>query len=329
MLTVSDFIPLSYDPGLSEAGSAYACRWLAGVSGPAGEVTAQRLRRCAGGAAVELAFRRYLDAQELPFETRQRTPFSRPEHYVVTLGGHRCELIGCLLSRPNQVRELEREPASLLQAGAQVPLDRFTAEGQSPDDLYVFAFLVGSVAATQADIRAALAGGQPVRLVHVLPEAWRRPAAWQPLEPLALKSECTETIPLELGGLDAQRDFIAESLELAAHRRVLVKQEYYSLAYLQTRRLPEARLGVHSPPRGPACIIRPHEWADIWIEGRQVLLAGWLTQAEFRSKASLLKAGSAAIQFSRTQPRNLQVPLRELKPLGSLLEKVRAWEINK
>ena len=97
-----------------------------------------------------------------------------------------------------------------------------------------------------------------------------------------------------------------------------VPQEFFSLAYMHAGRLPETRLGLHSPVRGEAYIIQPHEWADIWIQGEQILLAGWLTHEEFRSKASVLNAGMPTFQFAHTHTKNLLVPLHELKPLGGL-----------
>ena len=329
MITSSDLISLPYTPDLSEGGIAYAGRWLAGMYGRLGEAPADRLRRCAAGAAVELAFRRHLTGQAVPFEVREATPFSQPEHYSLTLGGHRCHIISYLITRSGQVEQLRREPGALLQAPALVPLEQFAAEGNKPDDLYVFAFLAGELAAAQEDIQAAGAAGRPFHLIHLLPEAWRRPTGWQRLERLALKSECAEAMPVELGGLDAQRGFVTAAYELPARKRLPVTQEFYSLAYVHAGRLPERRLGLHSPLRGEAYIVQPHEWVDIWIRGEQILLAGWLTHEEFRRNAAVLNAGLPTFQFAHTHTKNLLVPLRDLNPLGSLLEKLRLWQAAK
>jgi hypothetical protein len=142
MISTNDLIPLPYTPDLSEAGIACACRWLAGTFERIGEAPAERMRGEAGGAAVELAFRRHLSAQNVPFEVREGTPFRQPEHFNLALGGHRCDVISYLISRPNQLAQLRQDPANLLQAPALIPLDQFSAEGHKPDDLYVFAFLV-------------------------------------------------------------------------------------------------------------------------------------------------------------------------------------------
>ncbi len=329
MLNASNLIQLPYTSDLSEGGCAYACRWLAGTYGHLGDSPAGQLRRCASGAAVELAFRRYLSRQAVPFEVRVGAPFSQPGYYALELGGHRCDLISYLVSRPNQVAQLSRDPASLLQAPALVPLDQFAADGHKPGDLFVFAFLAGRVAASVEDVKSASAASQTIHLIHPLPDPWRRPAGWQPLEQLALKSECAMNVPVEIGGLDGEREFSVAVCELPPRTRVKVPKEFYSLAYIHPGSLPTARLGVHSPVCGDPYILQPHEWSDIWIRGEQILLAGWLTHEEFRSKAQVLNAGMPTFQFAHTHTRNLQVPLSELNPLGGLLGKVREWEAGK
>ena len=136
-------------------------------------------------------------------------------------------------------------------------------------------------------------------------------------------------MPVEIGGLDAQRSFVSAECELVPLNRVQIPQEFYSLAYMHVRRLPEARLGLHSPTQGDAYIIPPHGWGNIWIEGEQILLAGWLTHEEFRGKASVLNAGMRTFQFAHTRSKNLQVRADRLNPLGIFLESVRKWEAEK
>jgi hypothetical protein len=144
-----------------------------------------------------------------------------------------------------------------------------------------------------------------------------------------LKSECAQAIKVEIGGLDAQRGFVTEACELPPLKRVAAGQEFYSLAYMRTGSMPEKRLGLHSPQRGEATILQPYDWADIRIRGEQILLAGWLTHEEFRSKSVVLNAGQPTFQFAHTHCRTLLVRADRLNPLGRLLEKVRNWEAEK
>jgi hypothetical protein len=329
MITPADLIHLPYTPDLSEGGSAYACRWLAysyeRMSGSASD----RLRSMVGRVAVELAFRRHLSEQAVPFKVLGATSFTRPDQYEIALGGHRSIIKNFLITRRSQISELRRDPSSLLAAPALIPVDQFAAEGHKPDDLYLFAFLLGEVAAAQADLRKAAAAGQPVHLIHPLPEVWAKPRNWVPIEELALKSECETPITVEAGGQDAGHNFITTTLELPPKQRMLVEKDFHSLAYLHVHSRPEARIGIHSPRHGEAYIISPYAWSNLWIYGKEIILTGWLTHEVYRRKARVLNAGAHTFQYHHTGMKNLMVLIRELNPLGRLLEKVRLWEAEK
>jgi len=329
MLAVNDLVRIPYTPDLSEAGIAYACRSLAYTYNRMGGAPFDRLRRIAAGVAVELAFRRYLAELAVPFDVLGATPFTEPDRYDVALGGHRCDLKSYLITRRRQIQLLSHDPGQALQAHALVPLDQFGAEGGRPDDLYLFAFLLGLVAASIEDADQAAATGQPVHLIHPLPEAWARPSAWRPLEGLALKSECAAPITIEIGGQNAEREFSTLRLELAPKKRTVVDQVFYSLAYVHAERRPEARLGLHNPAFADIHLVQPHEWGNIQIYGVDILLAGYLTREEFRRRSTVLNAGTPTFQYAHTHTKNLSVPMAELNPLGDLLEKVRQWEAER
>jgi len=289
----------------------------------------EHLRRIVGGVAVELAFRRTLSEQAIPFGVLGATPFTNRDRYDVSLGGHRCELRSFLITRRAQIQSIRREPGLVLQAPALVPLDQFAAEGNKPDDLFLFAFLLGVVAAVREDVDRAMAAGYPIHLIHPLPDEWRRPAEWLPLEKLVLKSECEAPIGVEIGGQDAGREFVTTRLELPPKRRVLVEQRFHSLAFVHAERQPEARIGLHSPARSKAYIIPAHAWGNIWVYGMDILLIGWLTHEEYRRKANVLNAGMRTLQFDRTRVKNLFVPMIELNPLAPLLAHVKEWEAER
>jgi hypothetical protein len=329
VLTPSDLVRLPYTPDLSEGGIAYAIRSLAYTYDRMGGSAVDRMRRIAAGVAVELAFRRYLGEQNVPFDVLGATPFTDPDHYDVSLGGHRCDLKSYLISRRRQIALLRKEPGLALQAPALVPLDQYTAEGHKPDDIYLFAFLLGVVAASQEDVDRALAAGQPAYLIHPLPDNWARPSGWIPLEKLALKSECDQPVTIELGGQDGERRFVTQSLDLPPRTRVPVPGEWYSLACVHANRRPEARMGVHSPLRGDPYLIQPFDWGNLWVYGMEILLAGWISREEFRRKAYVLNAGLPTFQYTRTRTKNLAVSLPELEPLAPLLEKVKDWEATR
>lgn len=329
MITSSDFLRLPYTPDLSEGGIAYAIRSLPYTYDRMGGSPFDRLRRIVAGVAVELAFRRHLSGQDIPYDVKGATPFTDPDRYDVSLGGHRCDIKSFLISHRNQISSLRTRPELLLKAPALVPLDQHAADGHREDDLYLFAFLSALIAASQEDLGKALEAGQPAYLVHTLPKEWTRPQVWQPLGPLALKSESDETLTIEIGGQAEGREFLTRTLELPPRTKVKVEDGFFALSSVHVHTLPGARVGIHSPVMGEPYIIDPFGWGNIWIYGMEIILTGYIPREEFRRKSSLIQPGSRVFQYSKTRTKNLAVPVADLKPLGRLLEQVKAWETDK
>ncbi len=326
MLTKSDLIRIPYTPDLSAGGIAYACRSLPHTYNRMGGSNARRMRRIVGGIAVELAFRRYLGEREIPFDVKGATPFTDPDKYDVSLGGRRCDIKSFMLTRKSQINELKRDLGLLLDASALIPSDQFAATTHQESDIYIFAFLTGLVAASKADMIRAVGAGNPLHLIHTLPKDWAKPEHWTSLAPLALKSDCDETLTVELGGQDKDRAFISEKLTLKPHQRTQTEATFHTLAYVHVDHTPTARVGIHSPVKDETYLISSHDWGNIQVYGMSVLLAGYLTREEFRKKAREIPAGSRVYQYSRTKTKNLGVPVRELKPLHPLFEKVKDFE---
>jgi hypothetical protein len=328
MIKTSDILRLPYTPDLTEGGIAFACRSLATSSNLKRSFSEERLRHLVAGMAVELAFRRSLNEQDIPFHVLGSTPFTHPTHYDVSLGGHRCELNCHLITRRQQITRLRKDPALALQAPALLPIEQFSAEEYKPQDVHIFAFLLGLVAVSGEEMDKALAAGQPACLIHPLPGGWNCPADWHPLENLALKSECEQPITIEIGGLNSEREFTTTRLELSPKKRAVVEQCYHSLAYLCASRIPECRIGLHSPIQGEAYVISPREWINIWVYGMDIVMMGWLSHEEFRRKAKVLNAGMRTFQVERTREKNLFVPMEELNPLTPLYKRVQSWSTN-
>ena len=287
-----------------------------------------RLRRIVAGVAVELAFRRYLAQQNIPFDIKGATPFTDPDRYDVSLGGHRCDIKSFLISHRAQITSLRADPGLILQAPALVPLDQYSADGHSDNDLYLFAFLTGLVAASPDDLQKAVDANQPTYLIHTMPKLWMRPQLWIPLGPLALKSESDETLRLEIGGQDSGRDFMTRKLELPPRTRVEADGDFYSLVYVHVESKPRARLGIYSPSRKELYLIEPIAWSNIWVYGMDIYLAGWISREEFRRRARLIHEGSRVFQYNQTRTKNLAVPVSDLKPMSELFERIRGLNVN-
>ncbi len=329
MISFPDFIKLPYTPSLTEGGIRYATRSLPYTYNRMGGSLYSRLRRIVGGVAVELAFRRYLGEQGVPFDVKGATPFTEPDRYDVALGNHRCDLKTFIISKRSQITSMRRNPGLALRAPALIPQDQFEAANHTDQDLYLFAFLLGLTTNSPSDIQKAVEAGQQIYLIHPLRADWASPQVWAPLGKLALKSECAARLCVEIGGQDAERNFITETLTLEPLKRTFAEKDYHSLAYIHTDSIPQARVGIHSPKKSELYLIQPHEWGNIWIYGLDIWLTGYMAREEFRRKASTIYAGSRVFQYSKTQTKNYSVPIADLRPLPELFERVRAWEAKK
>ncbi len=325
MINVSDFIHLPYTPDLTEGGIAYAVRSLPYTYNRMGGSPYDRMRRIVAGVAVELAFRRHLGQHEIPFDVKGATPFTEPDHYDVSLGGRRCDIKSFLITYREQISEMRRNPQVVLHAPALVPSDQNAAEGNLDSDIYLFAFLSGLVASSQGDLQKAIDAGQPQYFIHTMPDAWVRPAKWNPLGTLVLKSDSEERQVIEIGGQDAGREMRSLQVEIPPKRRIEIDGGFYSVAYIHTKDLPTARLGIHSRRRDDTYLLDPGDWGNIWVYGVDILLAGYLTRAEFRQRASFLREGVHVFQYDQTRTKNLAVSVCDLKPLSELFERVKKW----
>ena len=97
------------------------------------------------------------------------------------------------------------------------------------------------------------------------------------------------------------------------------------MAYIHSKSLPDARIGIHSSNHSETYLIGALDWSNIWVYGMDILLAGWLTREEFNRRASAIPPGTRVFQYDRTRAKNLAVPVSDLRPLPELFERVREW----
>jgi hypothetical protein len=325
MLTAANILHLPYTSDLTEGGIAYALRSLPNLFEYAGSKPYDRIRRMVAGVAVELAFRRYLSQQNIPFDIKAPMPFTEPDKYNVTLGGRRCDIKSFLISQRDQILQMRSQPSVMLNAPALVPSDHQSINDYSDHDLYLFAFLSGLIAASQTDLKKVVETDQPHYLIHVLPDEWRKPLRWRPLVPLTLKSESDSEMQVEVNGQDEARGFLTRVVNLPAQKRIILHDRFYSVTALHVKNIPEARLGIHSPSHKEAHVIAPLDWGNIWVYGMDIYLAGFISRAEFRQRAKLVAQNSTVFQYTHTKTKNMAVPVAELKSMQELFTRVREW----
>jgi hypothetical protein len=321
MIDVSDFVRLPYTPDLTAGGIAFALRSLPYSSQPAERSAYDRLRRVVAEAAVEIAFRRYLSDQTIPFDVKAALPFCGHDRYDVMLDGRRCEIKPLLIPQNQQISQTRQNPELLLKAPALVESDHHAEDGHSPRDLYIFTLLLSRFTDSRADLKQAIAVKQPHYFIHVMPESWNRPSRWNPLGTLVLKSESDEAQTIEIGGQDEGRTMRSCTVALPSRRRIEIPNRFFCLSYVHRKSAFLARIGVHSPVRRETHLIGAPDWSDIWVNASDILLAGYITREEFRRRASFIPAGSQVLPGKPTQVKNLAVTVSELRPLSALFER--------
>lgn len=318
MLTHSNFLRLPYTPDLTEAGVAYALRSLAYSYEREGRSPYERLRRLVANVAVEVAFRRYLSQNGIPFDVKASTPFTDRERFDVVLNGRRCDIKSFLISHREQIQEIRKNPAVLMDAHALVPSDSHAGDGHSYNDIYLFAFMNGLVAASHADLQKAIAKQQPHYLVHIMPMAWRKPVNWTPFGTLILKSESAEELIVEVNGQDEAREMKRVVVSLPPGIKVSVNELFYSITALHVRRVPEARVGIRCERLDETHLITPYDWSNIWVYGMDIFMVGYATYEEMGQRAILLQPNSRIFQYERTHVKNLAMMVSKLKPMQKL-----------
>lgn len=320
MINHSDFLHLPCSPDLTEGGIAFAMRSLAYSNEREGRSPYGRLRRLVANVMVEVAFRRYLTQEKVPFEVKASTPFADRERFDVVLGGRRCDIKSFLISHRENIKDIRQNPAILLDVPALVPSDSHAGDGHSYDDLYLFAFMNGLVAVSQADLQKAIAKKQPHYLVHVMPIAWRKPNYWKPLGTITLKSESAEELIVEVSGQDEAREMKREVVSLPPGVKVKLAGAFHSITALHVRHVPHARIGIRCEAVEEAHIIQPFEWSNIWVYGMDILLVGYTTYEEMGQRATLLPPGTRTFQYDHTHVKNLAMPVARLKPIRKLMD---------
>jgi hypothetical protein len=326
MLFHADLLRLPYDDTLTRAGVEYAKKSLHYTYNRMHLPPGPRLRKIVAGVAVELAFRRWLDANEVPYDLHGVTAFTEKDKYDLRLGGRRVDLKSFFLTDREAITALRRDPGWLLDAEALVPEDQLASAKLDDGDVYVFGFLTGLEARQQADTRQAEAAGQPLELVATLADdVWLGRSKWRTLGALALKSNCGAPLELEVGGQARDRGALAETLILPPGTRVVAQHRYYALLYLRAFRAPEAEVGVHSPNLQRTHVVRPVDWHNIWVYGMDVFVAGWLTKGELLARGRRLPAGARVKQYPRTQTANRSVLVQDLRPVAELAARIKAF----
>jgi hypothetical protein len=331
MIEADDFIHLPYTPELTQAGIAYATRALplppsASQPGEQRRIpTARRLQQLVAGVAVELALRRYLNQENIPYDVLGSMPFSEPDKFELSFGGRRVDVRTNLVTERSRIRQLRRSPQVLVGARARLPVEQLELDGLGMHDVYIFTYLAALVTQTLPHLEKAIAAGQPTYLIHSLPPRWAQPQTWQPLGRLALKCDTSHTLAVEVGGRDEGGKLLGEKIVLQPRTRTELEPPFYSLTYLHAPALPDGQVGLYSAALGKPYLVSPRDWTNIWVYGLEVVLTGYISRREFRDKAERLPLKDSSAETRLRGGDELAMPVSELRPLAELFDQARRW----
>lgn len=324
MLVAADLIVLPYDPQFSSAGVQYARDSLHYTYNRMHLKVADRLRKIVAGIAFEMAVRRWLETEGVPYNRLGATAFTSPDRFDLAIGGRRCDLKSYLIYDRHKITALHADPAWALDAQAMIPEDQFETERMGENDLYLFGLVTGLEARHSTDTEKAIARRLPVYLIHPLPaERWANTKPWQSLGPVTLKSNASAPITVEIGGQAADHSAVRERLTLPPRARLAVERNYHAVLYISVPRPPDGEIGLHCPALGEPHLIQTSEWANIWIYGQRVYLCGWLNKHDFRKASGVLPPDTPVKQYHHTATSNRALPMSGLRSMAELAEIAR------
>lgn len=289
-----------------------ALPWLAGRG--AG-LAAPRLRQLVKDRVALLALLRWLAEGHLAYQV-SGTPLAQLGREPVQVQGRRLYAFTTLIPQRALIQRLRRRPEQGLSAEvwATVPEGRWQGIEAQPEDILTFGLVLALVAHALSESQRAVERGLPVRLLFLLPLGWlpgRHPQS------LTLKYEGPGTLPLTLHG-QSEGDLSAYALSLAAGQRLTPSPRWLELYALSTERLPQGRVGLLRPGTAPPLVIRPTQWANLWLYGMEVWWLGYLPRRAFAQQARRLPAGSLKGLGVRLGQAAYGVPLSALRPMGDL-----------
>ena len=327
-LTAPDILVLPYDTQFSIAGVQYARDSLHYTHNRMHLKKADRLRKIVAGVAFEMAVRRWFENESVPYQRLGATPFTEVDKFDLAIGGRRCDLKSHLIYNRFKIASLHNDPSWALEAQALIPEDQFESKRMEENDLYIFGFVTGLEARHSSETEKALAKNLPAFLVYTPPALWVNGHEWKPLGEIALKTNESEPITIEVGGQDANRSAIHERVRLLPRTRATVSQKFYSLLYVAVARAPRGEIWLHSSTLTQTHIIAPSDWGNIWIYGQRVYVCGWMTKNDFRAASRKLPAGSPVKQYTHTSTANRAMPIGDLRPMSELVEIAKRHIMN-
>jgi hypothetical protein len=310
-------IRLPYTPDLSETGVQEAVYSLSHPSRQLFFDSFDAVRMRVANNIVSLAVRRYLMDQAIPHQVAAPINFTESDQYDIVIGGRRCI------------------PAAQMVCGA----GGGDAVAYLPDqrggslyrdvDIYLFLQLSASVTRSRDETDEVKFAGQPVCLIHQMPEIWASPDHWDGLDRLAVKTDTLEVVSLTLHGLDQDRAHFSYSIEVQPRKREVVESGLYTIGGVCVELNPAGPVGIFSPTLDDLHLIHPFAWGNIWVYGQEIASLGYITKAAFDQQSKLVSGPEIESKNPCLGEMDYRVvPLKALTPLEDLFNRARLWGVG-
>jgi hypothetical protein len=312
----SKFSRLLFTPDLTEIGVAEVVTALAHPSRQLFLESYDDMRLRVADNIVTLAVRRHLVHEGIPHQAAPAISFSEADRYDIAIGGRRCVPLAQLNCGGGEPRHIYLPE----ETGGRLYRDV---------DIYLFVRLNGRVTRSREEIDRAQLAGQPVYLIHQMPENWASPERWVGLDRLALKTDTIEPVSMALYGQDRERAHLIYQAALQPRRRVKVRTGLYALGSVHTTDIPTGPVGLHSPKLEELHLIHPYQWGNIWVYGESLEMMGYITQARFQREAARVPAEAELPNPCLKNTPLLSLPVEALTPAEDLFRRARDWDQNR
>jgi hypothetical protein len=139
-----------------------------------------------------------------------------------------------------------------------------------------------------------------------------------------IESNQENSLALELGGININRQFQMERISLKPHTQLDLKQNFYTLSYIHTHNLPDDTISVHSSFLKENYLVEPYSWKNLWIYGMDMIIAGYVTRVEYQKNALRLSKHSRNISSISSED-IFTLPIQSLHSIKDLFERAKSW----
>jgi hypothetical protein len=278
-----------------------------------------RVRNIVKGLVMEAAFKRLLEFHQVHFDLYGNTHWTKKDRYDVGIDGHKFDIKGFHIGESWKAEAIRKDRGWLLDCCALVPSDQIVTKSLKDDDYYVFPFLVGEFERGADHV----VHHDWSYFIHVFWDfAWIKNKTWCNRGTLRIESKSEETVHFRLGGQGQDQELIIEEFDLKPMAVVSTKNEYYTVLFTQTSKLPQGEILIVCDGNEKTEIIDVTSWENIWVYSGIVCFTGYITKAEFRKRSvEIPRFFKECKQYGETKTVNRKMMVQDLNPLNILLPK--------